>query len=104
MYEFQPRFPLDHALAFYRALSTGSNERGELLMLIGAITGEVGALLKANTVSLGVSTVDNATREELMAALAKLENTTQDEAAFDPSIWIPIILKLIELWLARKNK
>lgn len=103
MYEFQPRFPIDHALAFYRAISAGDYDRGDLLILTGAITGEIGALLKANSVSLSDGTVNCATEEELLGELAKLENVSLDDASFNPGIWIPIILKLVELWLKRRG-
>jgi hypothetical protein len=35
--------------------------------------------------------------------LGQLENTVQDESNFDPGLWIPIIIKLIELWLSRRG-
>ena len=106
MYAFEPRFPLDHALALFRALSSGEYERGDVLILVGSITGEVGALLKANSVSLSgdvAALADMLTFEACLEKMALLENTVQDDANFDPTPWIPIILKLIELWLSRRG-
>lgn len=108
MYAFSPRFPLDHALAFYRAISSGEYERGDLLMLVGAITGEIGAMLKANAISLSgdvATLVDALTYEECLERVATLENSTLDasDPNFDPGIWIPIIIRLIELWLSRRG-
>ncbi len=107
MYAFSPRFPLDHALAFYKAVSSGEYERGDLLMLVGAITGEIGAMLKANAISLSgdvAALVDALTYEECMERLGQLENSVADaDPNFDPGIWVPIIIKLIELWLSRRG-
>ena len=106
MYDFEPRFPLDHALTFYRAVSSGEYERGDLLMLTGAITGEIGALLKNNSISLSgdmYAMADTLDEQACCAELAKLDSATTAGAQFDPGVWIPIILKLIELWLSRRG-
>ena len=105
-YDFEPRFPLDHALALYRALASGEYERGDILMLVGSITGEIGSLLKSNTISLSGDVAAFASVLDYDACLEKLsslENTSLDDAQFDPGVWIPIILKLIELWLSRRG-
>ena len=106
MYAFEPRFPLDHALSLYRALASGEYERGDILMLIGSITGEVGALLKSNSIALSGDVAAMAAvmdYDACLEKLAQLETSVQAEAAFDPTPWIPIILKLIELWLSRRG-
>jgi hypothetical protein len=106
MYAFEPRFPLDHALALYRALSSGEYERGDILMLVGSIAGEAGSLLKSNSVALSGDVAALAAVMDYDACLEKLamlENVVQDDANFDPTPWIPIILKLIELWLSRRG-
>ena len=77
-------------------------------MLVGAITGEIGAMLQANAISLSgdVATLADAlTYEECLERVATLENSTLDasDPNFDPGIWIPIIIRLIELWLARRG-
>jgi hypothetical protein len=106
MYAFEPRFPLDHALALYRALSSGEYERGDILMLIGSITGEVGALLKSNSIALSgdvAAMADVLDYDACLEKLAQLETSVQADAALDPGLWIPIVLKLIELWLSRRG-
>ena len=108
MYDFEPRFPLDHALTFYRAVSSGEYDRGELLMLTGAITGEIGALLKSNSISLSgdvAALADALSYEACLEKLSMLENATLNDADpnFDPTPFIPIIIRLIELWLARRG-
>lgn len=108
MYAFEPRFPLDHALSLYRALSSGEYDRGDLLMLTGAITGEIGALLKSNTISLSgdvAALADVLSYEACLEKLSMLENATLSDvdSNFDPGVWVPIVLKLIELWLSRRG-
>jgi hypothetical protein len=106
MYAFEPKFPLDHALSLYRALASGQYERGDILMLIGSITGEVGALLKSNSIALSGDVAAMAAVMDYDACLEKLgqlETTVQADGTFDPGLWVPIILKLIELWLSRRG-
>jgi hypothetical protein len=111
MYAFQPRFPLDHALALYRALSSGEYERGDILMLVGSITGEVGALLKSNSIALSGDVAAMAAVMDYDACLEKLGQleasaaalSAEEEPTFDITPFIPIILKLIELWLSRRG-
>jgi hypothetical protein len=108
MYAFEPRFPLDHALALYRALASGEYERGDILMLIGSITGEVGALLKSNSIALSGDVAAMAAVMDYDACMEKLSMLevamlSSNEPNFDPTPWIPIILKLIELWLSRRG-
>jgi len=108
MYAFEPRFPLDHALALYRALSSGESERGDILMLVGSITGEVGALLKSNAIALSGDAAAMAAVLDYDACLEKLATLevamlNANDPNFDPTPWIPIILKLIELWLSRRG-
>jgi hypothetical protein len=108
MYAFEPRFPLDHALSLYRALSSGSYERGDILMLVGSITGEVGALLKSNSIALSGDVAAMAAVLDYDACMEKLATLEvamlgANDPNFDPTPWIPIILKLIELWLSRRG-
>lgn len=107
MYAFEPKFPLDHVLSFYRAIKSGDYERGDLLILAGAITGEVGALLKSNTIALSgdvAALADVLSFEACLEKVSMLENSSMEEANFDPGVWVPIVLKLIELWLSRKGR
>ena len=104
MYAFQPRVPLDHILAFVQIVRGEERKLSEALKLIGAITGEIGALLGDNfTAQCDVidapSTVDGC----LLSLESILSPSVQADPNFDPSPWIPIILKLIELWLSRRG-
>ena len=111
MYPFEPKFPLDHALNLYRMLRTGEYERGDVLMLIGSITGEVGALLKSNAIALSGDMAAMAAVLDYDACMEKLGQleaavaplTAEEEPMFDITPFIPIILKLIELWLSRRG-
>jgi len=110
MYEFKSRIPIDHVLALVANIRSGNYHRGENLILIGAITGELGALLASGTLPV-VALLDfdetfiPATLDGCVLALEPLENAALDvEPQFDISPFIPIILKLIELWIARRNK
>jgi hypothetical protein len=111
MYAFEPKFPLDHALSLYRALASGQYERGDILMLVGSITGEVGALLKSNAIALSGDVAAMAAVMDYDACLEKLGQleayaaalTAEEQPSFDITPFIPIILKLIELWLSRRG-
>ena len=106
MYAFQARFPINHVVGLVQAIRSGDYERGDLLMLTGAITGEIGALLKAGfDVGLMADVEVPSTIDGCIHSLSVLETQASDaDAAFDPTILIPIVLKLIDLWIARKGK
>lgn len=106
MYAFQARFPINHVVDLVQKIRSGDYKRGELLKLAGAIQGEIGALLESGfDVGLMADAEVPATIDGCVHALSVLEARASDaDAAFDPSIWIPVVLKLIELWLARKGK
>jgi len=103
MYSFEPRLPVNFALQLVKNLRSGDFDRGDNLLLVGAISGEIGALLKTGfVISLGAEDELPSTIDGCLLALDTL--TTEDPtAAFDPSLLIPIVLKLIELWLARRG-
>jgi len=107
MYNFQPRFPLDHVLALVRNVRSGEYDRGDNLLLIGAITGEIGALLKSGSLIGIASDVEApATIDGCLLALEGLEALEAgvlSDASFDPTPYIPNLLKLIELWLSRRG-
>jgi hypothetical protein len=106
MYAFQARFPINHVVDLVQKIRSGDYERGDMLMLTGAITGELGALLKGGfDVGLMADVEVPSTIDGCVTSLSVLETQASDaDAAFDPSVLIPIVLKLIELWLARKGK
>jgi len=109
VYDFQKRIPIDHVLALVANIRSGNYDRGENLILIGAITGELGALLASGTLPIVTldfdETIVPATIDGCVLALETLENVSLDaEPNFDITPFIPIILKLIELWIARRNR
>lgn len=106
MYEFQPRFPIDHALKLVSNIRTGDFDRGDNLLLVGAIAGEIGALLKTGfNVGLLADEEVPSTIAGCCEAFDRLAVISSDsEPQFDPTPFIPIILRLIELWLARRGK
>ena len=105
MYAFEPRLPVNHVLQLVKNLRTAEYDRGDNLLLVGAISGEIGALLKSGfVISLGVEDELPSTITGCIHALDAI--TTEDDpqtTAIDPSLLIPIVLKLIELWLARRG-
>jgi hypothetical protein len=103
MYAFQSRVPLDHVLAFVALVRSEDRNFSEGLKLVGAITGELGALLGDNFSTADVFDAP-ATIDGCCASLDSLNlPSVQAEPNFDPTPWIPIILKLIELWLSRRS-
>jgi len=107
VYAFQPRFPVDHVLMLVRLLRSGEYERGKVLMLSGAILGEIGALLQTGEVFVQLDDDIPETFEECLAELeafaAAFENGVMEDSNFDPTPWIPLLLKFIELWMKRKG-
>lgn len=104
MYNFQPRFPVDHVLALVRNIRSGEYDRGDNLLLVGAISGEIGALLKSGSLIGIASEVEVPTTiDGCCIALDALSAGVMSDANFDPTPYIPIILKLIELWLSRRS-
>lgn len=102
-YDFQARFPLDHALAAIRLIRSDGYSTPELLKLVGAMTGELGALLGNGPIfSLG-ETPEGMTFGLAAEQLESLElSTAAADPSFDPTPWIPVILFIIELILKRR--
>lgn len=103
MYDFEPRLPVDHVLAAVRLVRSENFSVAELLKLIGASVGEVGALMSQGPI-FGVVSSEELTVEEAIAQLESVEFSTQAaDPNFDPTPWIPIILKIIE-WLIERRR
>lgn len=106
MYEFKPQLPIADVLKLVSNLRSGEFEYGDNLMLAGSILGELGALLKSGFV-IGMS--DDAqtpsTISGCIQALEPLQLEQMDaQPALDPSIWIPIVIELIKLWMERRGR
>lgn len=103
MYSFEPRLPINHVLQLVKNLRSGDFDRGDNLLLVGAISGEIGALLKSGfVISLGEEELPS-TITGCIHALDAITTEDPQATALDPSLLIPIVLKLIELWLARRG-
>lgn len=113
MYAFQARIPLDHAKVLVANIRSGNFGLGENLMLVGAISGETGALLKQGFGGIAVFSESDCESlgdccdklEEMFAAEnhAAVAAANGEETKFDPTPWIPLLLKLVELWLSRRG-
>jgi hypothetical protein len=105
MYAFQPRVPLDHVMELVKNIRSGERKFAENMMLVGAITGEIGSLLNNNFTSQVFDVLEVPTTTD--GCLLALENafapSVQADPQFDPTPFIPIILRLIELWLSRRS-
>lgn len=97
-------------LSFYRKLVSNDYTWAEMLVLISDILREIAKLLPDGLVGLA----DAAAMAEIMDETACLEKlsqlessvaslTAEDEPTFDITPWIPVILRLFELWLSRRG-
>lgn len=94
---------VDLALRLYQYLNTGEYTWSEMLVLISEILKQISILFPEQPITVACEL----TEEECMERLAKLDAsaawvTDEAEPKLDPSIWVPIIIKLIELWLSRR--
>lgn len=104
MYSFEARLPVNHVMQLVKNLRSAEYDRGDNLLLVGAISGEIGALLKSGfVISLGVEDELPSTITGCIHALDAITTEDPQATAIDPSLLIPIVLKLIELWLARRG-
>jgi hypothetical protein len=105
MYAFQPRVPIDHVMELVKNIRSGERKFAENMMLVGAITGEIGSLLNNNFTSQVFDVLEvPATADGCLLALENAFGpSVQADPQFDPTPFIPIILKLIELWLSRRS-
>ena len=110
VYDFKPQLPISDVLKLVSNLRSGEFEYGDNLMLAGGILGELGALLKSGFV-IGMSD-DGMSENDLpstisgcIQALEPLQLEQMDaQPALDPSIWIPIVIELIKLWMERRGR
>lgn len=107
MYDFEARLPVNHVTQLVKNLRSGEFDYGDNLILVGAISGEIGTLLKSVPFPLMASDEDDvpASIHGCLNALdAMVVEDPEAMQSINPSIWIPIVLKLIELWIARQGK
>lgn len=102
MYPFVARVPIDHVLKLVSNLRNGDYERGDNFELVGAISGEVGALLKTGfTVGVMEASDMPSTIDECILMLSQLEGSSDVTTQAIPPWVIPVILKLLELLAGR---
>lgn len=102
MYDFQARLPIDHVLAAIKMVRSGQVVPNELLTLIGASLGEIGALLKQGPIfSVQSLQETDLSVDDYITRLT--EANALDETQFDPGIWIPILIKVIEWLISRRQ-
>jgi hypothetical protein len=103
-YDFQPRFPIDHVLSLVRLIRTGQTGSGKVLILVGSITGELGALLGEGPIFSTHSVPSDLEIEDACAKLESIEfSALTADPNFDPTPWIPIILFVIE-WIIKRRQ
>lgn len=101
-YDFVARIPVDHVVTLvknFRAGDFGFAKNGEAA---ASALGEISALIESGfMVTLDIDELPS-TMDGCLMALDAL--TTEDPtASFDPSLLIPIVYRLIELWIARRG-
>jgi hypothetical protein len=102
-YPFQPRVPLDHVFSLIRLIRNNELGGGKSLVLVGAITGELGALLGDGPI-FGLED-ESLEIEDALVQLECLEFSAESaEPDFDISPFIPIILFVIKWMIERRLK
>lgn len=105
-YNFQARVPFDHGVNLVKLVRAGDPPPGEIMILSGAIVGEIGALRRSGF-SFTQSDADNAAINamtiegslESIEQVSMVKDTT--DPAFDPTPYLPILLK-IALWFLER--
>ena len=106
---FEPRFPLDHVMALVKSVREESATLASTLQLSGQILGEVGALIGSTSFTFSDSevpvTLDGCLDaiESLVSQMSELQSVASNPA-FDITPFVPLIIKLIELLLARRGQ
>ena len=101
---------VEMVLIFYRKLVSGDYTWADMLILISDILREISKLLPDGMVGLAdaQAEVGGLTENQCLAKLVLLEESVlamdgEEAPQFDITPFIPIILRLIELWLARRG-
>jgi len=99
---FQARLPIDHVMALVNAIRNDEATISSTLISVGMISGELGTfMLENNFLASEFSSYEvPSTLDGLFEMVESLSNQAQDDAQLNP-IWIPVIIKVIELILAR---
>lgn len=100
-YEFKPRVPGDHVMHMVSMIKEGVPEKGQLLMCLGATSGEAGALLDTfenpDVVPIGSPTIQQMSEQEVIRELEEaLADVDPARAEVSPFV-LALILKAIEI-------
>jgi len=105
-YNFQARVPFDHGVNLVKLVRAGDPPPGEIMILAGAIVGEIGALRRsgfsftqsdAESAAVEAMTIDGAM--ESIEQVIMVKDAT--DPTFDPTPYLPILLK-IALWFLER--
>jgi hypothetical protein len=103
---FEPRFPLDHVMALVKSVREETATLSSTLQLSGQILGEVGALVGSTSFTSSDSevpvTLDGCL--DAIDALVSQMSVASADPQFDITPFIPLIIKVIELLLARRGQ
>ena len=106
-YDFEARVPFDYAIELAKIVKgTAPRDRGTILQLVGAISGEAGALMQGAPPSFGSAEVlpsfsAEATVEEKETVLADaiLEQGVASAPVGAGGIWLALAIRLAKLLL-----
>lgn len=107
-YDFQPRIPFDYAIQLAKIIKGSEpRDKGTILQLVGAITGEAGALMEGAPPSFGAeaefipsfSADASVVEQETVLADAILDQGVSAPPVGAGGLWLALALKLAKLLL-----
>lgn len=107
-YEFQSRIPVDHAMHLVAIVRSGQlmSRKGEALVEIGAVSGELGTFIKQYENPAPFAMQVPTTIEAVMAELDKIEEEDKatlagasPEQLAGNAYWVALIIQLVKLLL-----
>lgn len=102
-YDFEARIPIDHVVALVKNLRAGDFNIAGNGQLAASALGEISALIESGFMVTLQSDEVPSTMDGCLLALDVLTVEDSQAVALSPSIWIPIVMKLLALWLARQG-
>lgn len=102
-YEFKSRIPVDHVQHIIAMVKEGVPKKGELLMCVGATSGEIGALVDGfenpDVVPIGSPAITQMSEAEVIQELEDALADYNPEVAQVSPFVIALIIKAIEIAL-----
>jgi hypothetical protein len=102
-YDFEARIPLDHVVALVKNFRAGDFSFVKNGREAASALGEASALIESGFMVTLQSDELPSTMDGCLLALDVLTVEDSQAVALSPSIWIPIVMKLLALWLARQG-